>query len=142
MKQWVTVLIAVLLLAACKNKNAIPAGVLSPEKMQTLLWDMARADQYLTDFILNKDTTLKESKERIKLYQQVLAIHKTNEKQFKESFAFYQHHPDYLKQVLDSINIQANRAPTEIYHPQPLNDTILKKLDTVRNKLMKKPIAD
>ena len=33
--------------AGCKSKNTVPRGVLSPDKMEAVLWDMMRADQFL-----------------------------------------------------------------------------------------------
>ena len=32
--------------AGCSDKNNIPSGILSREKMEGVLWDMIQADQY------------------------------------------------------------------------------------------------
>ena len=61
-------LIAVVLFfaAGCKNKNGIPNSVLPQKKMQAILWDMMRADQFLADYILNKDSSLNKTTESLK----------------------------------------------------------------------------
>ena len=103
-----------LLIAGCKSKNAIPGNVLQQKKMQEVLWDMMRADQFLADYVLNKDTSLKKKTESIKLYQQILAINGVTKEKFEASFAFYKSHPILLKAIMDSI---VNAAP------EPVADT-------------------
>ena len=49
-------IITILFFAGCKNKNAVPGNILPQSKMQAVIWDMMRADQFLTDYVLNKDT--------------------------------------------------------------------------------------
>jgi hypothetical protein len=110
--------------------------------MQLVVWDIVRADQFLNDFVLNKDSSLNSTVERTKLYQQVFAVHKTNQEQFRESFSFYKSHPEYFKTILDSINVQSNKAPTEIYQPKPLNDSLVNDLDTARKKFRKLHLAN
>jgi hypothetical protein len=39
MRSVVAVLLAVIFLFSCGDKNAIPKGVLKPDKMQVVLWD-------------------------------------------------------------------------------------------------------
>ncbi len=102
------------LIAGCKSKKAIQGNVLSQKEMQTVLWDMMRADQFLADYVLNKDTTLKKKTESIKLYQQILAINKVTKEKFERSFTFYKSHPVLLKALMDSI---VNAAP------EPVTDT-------------------
>ena len=113
-------------IAGCKNKEVIPENVLPPQKMQAVLWDMMRADQFLSDYILNKDTSLKKELESIKFYQQVLAINHVSKKKFQTSFAFYQSHPSFLKTIMDSIaNTPAARAaPAEIKNRVPITDSL------------------
>ncbi len=72
--------------------------------MVPILWDMARADEYATNFLVIDSTTNKE-KERIWLYNQILRIHKTNENEFKKSIAYYENHPELMKIVMDSLSV-------------------------------------
>ncbi len=128
-------------IVGCKNKEMIPENVLPPQKMQAVLWDMMRADQFLSDYILNKDTSLKKETESIKLYQQVLAINHISKEKFQTSFAFYQSHPSFLKTIMDSIantTTTARAAPAEIKNRVPVEDSLnnavapLAKKDTAR----------
>jgi hypothetical protein len=64
---------------------------------------MMRADQFVVSFALPVDSTLQKDKEKIKWYNRVLAIHQVSEKEFKESFAYYQDHPNLMAVIMDSI---------------------------------------
>jgi len=96
--------LAVIFTAGCKNKNVIPNNVLPEKKMQAILWDMMRADQFLADYVLNKDSLLNKTTESLKYYQQIFAIHKTSKEEFQHSFSFYKSHPVLLKAMIDSIS--------------------------------------
>lgn len=72
--------------------------------MQAVLWDMMRADQFLADYVLNKDTSLKKDETRFNMYQQVFAIHKIDKEIYQRSLNYYMDHPDLLKVILDSIS--------------------------------------
>ena len=126
----------IFLLSACKSKNAVPSGVLPQKKMQAVLWDMMRADQFLSDYVLNKDTSLKQDIESIKLYQQILSINKITKEDFQNSFSYYKSHPLLLKAIMDSI---ANAPPeiiSDTIKPQAIADTIKPLLvkDTLKTK--------
>ena len=95
-------IITILFFAGCKNKNAVPGNILPQSKMQAVIWDMMRADQFLTDYVLNKDTALKKQTESIKLYQQILAINKVSKEEFERSFNYYKSHPLLLKVIINS----------------------------------------
>jgi hypothetical protein len=133
---YLIILFFILLLPSCKTKKA--DGVLPPEKMEAVLWDMMRADKFLADYVLNKDTTKKIDSESIQLYQQVLAIHQVTGKQFQKSFSYYKQHPDQLRGIMDSLSRPASAAPTEPVQPlplpqqQPAGDTLQKKPDTTQ----------
>ncbi len=105
MRRTLLLLISCVCLVACKNKNGIPGDVLPQKKMQAVLWDMMRADQFLTDYVINKDTTANRDTESIKLYREIFAIHQVTKKEFQRSFAFYNAHPAFLKPIMDSIAV-------------------------------------
>lgn len=121
-----------LIIISCKKKDKIPADILKPTKMQALLWDMMRADKFLTDFVLNKDTGLDKKSESIKLYQQVLTLHNIDKEKFKISFAYYQAHPLFLKIIMDSISNRPSTAPTQILGPT----------DTINHKTQQPSLPD
>lgn len=116
------------LVAGCKNKNRVPAGILPTSKMQAVLWDIMRADQFLTDYRVNKDTALDTEAESIKLYRQIFSIHDISREEFQKSFSFYQSHPVLLKEIMDSMSKPPAVAPAELIKPK---DSIFK-IDSLR----------
>ena len=112
------------IITGCKNKNRIPAGILPQKKMQAVIWDMMRADQFLTDFVFSKDTILDKNMERTRLYSQVFAIHQISKEKYEESFSFYKTHPALFKVIMDSLSHAKAEAPTEIVKPPILRDSI------------------
>jgi hypothetical protein len=107
----------------CKDKNRIPAAIIPQKKMQAVVWDMMRADQFLTDFV-PKDTSLDKGTERMKLYSQVFAIHKISKEQYEESFSFYRRHLDLFKVLMDSLSHPKQEAPTEMVKPPVVRDSL------------------
>lgn len=87
-------------------------GLLAPDSMKVVMWDMMKADElYLRISI--KDTTAARRKENIRLYEQVFAVHKITKKQFDSSYRFYAAHPDQFKLLLDSLDTYAARQRTK-----------------------------
>ena len=114
-------------ITGCKNKDIIPGNVLPPKKMQTILWDMMRADQFLADYVLNKDTTTDKKTESIKKYQQIFAINKITKEEFQRSFNFYTAHPALLKTIMDSVMVILEKPKAGISKPQKVKDSLHKK---------------
>lgn len=89
-------------------KESIPSGIIKPDKMQEILWDVLRADA-LSQQIINRDSSKKGAEENVKLTKKVFAIHNITEQQFQKSYSYYTQHPDKLKIILDSLNAQQIR---------------------------------
>lgn len=145
MRSWLLILLLCFFLSACKGKNKIPAGVLSQKKMQAVLWDVMRADQFLLSNVFSKDSSLDKETESLKYYQQIFAIHKTTREQFQKSFSFYKDHPALFKVIMDSLSQTRVAAPTAPVQPvvtpditQPVQNRTLP--DTVIKLQKKKPI--
>jgi hypothetical protein len=90
-------------MVSCGSDKSIPSGVLPLAKMQEVVWDLMRADQFVVSFALPHDSSLNKEAEKIKWYNRVLAIHRVSEQQFKESFRYYQTRPDLVAIMMDSI---------------------------------------
>ncbi len=116
--------------AGCKNKNSLPGGILPQKKMQAIVWDIMRADQFLADYVINKDTSLDKTTESLKYYQRIFAIHDVTKEEFQHSFSYYQDHPALFKAIMDSINAPEKVAPTTPVQPEPLTDSITTQPDT------------
>jgi ribosomal protein S8 len=114
-------LLFLLLFFACSNKPHVPKGILPPDKMQAVLLDMLKADEYINQFG-NIDTITTNIDKRKGFYQAVLKTHKTNQKELKKSFDYYQNRPDLLQVVLDSMRQDASRKP------------VVKSIDTLKKR--------
>jgi hypothetical protein len=89
-------------LIACSSSTELPSNILPQEKMKQVLFDMIRADEYINNYVV-KDSTKNITKERSLIYEKVFTLHKTNHKEFYESYRYYQLHPDKQKELFDSL---------------------------------------
>ena len=120
--KWI-VLITIFFLFSCGNKNSIPQGILKPEKMQAVLWDVLRADVFTNDFI-KKDSAKKPELELAKLQQQIFAIHKLSKDEFYKSYEFYKIHPEIMQPMLDSMINKKTRDKYPATQSKPSTDTL------------------
>lgn len=101
-------LIVVIFFFSCAQKNKVPETILSPDRMDKLLMDMLRAEEFFNQ--KQGDSAFRDSFTRMSLYQSVLAANKTTQDDFKKSFTYYESHPDLLKTVLDSMINKAKKT--------------------------------
>jgi len=122
---------------ACIRDNKVPKDVIPQNQMRKIMWDLMRADAYVTDFIM-KDSTCDKKVESIKLYEKIFSIHSTTRETFKKSLAFYQSRPDLLKVINDSLRIDEKKSqdPDE---KKPQIDTPLRKMRLNKKLIEKKP---
>ena len=99
-----------LLLSACGNKGDLPNGIRSKEKMETVLWDVIRADE-MVSLQYASDSTINKFAKSTELYQQIFRLHGTNQQEFKKSFKYYQTRPELLKPVFDSLQKKGSTVP-------------------------------
>jgi len=119
MRKSLLIVLAGILMASCSSKEKIPRDLIAQDKMRAILWDMMRADQFLTDYVLNRDTSLDKSAERLRYYSRIFSIHKISREKFQHSFSYYQAHPPLFKMIMDSISTPVlNEAPTQIIAPK------------------------
>jgi len=93
---------------SCGNKNKIPPGILKPEKMQVVLWDVIKADAFTAEFI-KKDSVKDAVQENLKLQQKIFAIHHISKEDFYTSYEYYKMNPDLFKIIMDSMMAKAER---------------------------------
>ena len=103
-----TLFIGLALMSSCEQKDKLPAGVLKPQKMQAVLWDVIRADVFTAEFI-KKDSSKNPTDENLKLQQQVFAIHKVTKEDFYNSYDYYKTNTVEFKNIIDSMITQAER---------------------------------
>ncbi len=94
-------------LAACNNPT-VPRGILPPDSMKVMLWDMFRADELAANDVA-ADSALSLKKQTEHYYGQVLFIHKTDTKTFSESYRYYQKDPALFKALMDSVYAYGER---------------------------------
>ena len=76
--------------------------------MQNILWDVIRA-QALSAEMARKDSTIKEVAETKILTQKVFEIHHITSSAFDQSYSWYTGHPEIMRIIFDSMNIQNQR---------------------------------
>ncbi len=113
-----SVLLIFLWLLSCNPYDRIPGDVIGKEKMGRILFEIGMAEghmetYYFSDSSRNRDSLLKTE------LQKVLAIHKVSQPVFIHSYAFYKSRPHILKEVVDSMQVHAQRNQQKIYLKRP-----------------------
>lgn len=121
--KWVPALVFFCAFIACNSDDQVPADVIPTQKMQTIVWQLMQADEYV-NMLLTKDTLKKSNVERIKRYQQIFSLNKVSEAAFRNSYRYYLDHPDIAKVMFDSIVAVAQRQRSDLYKPK--TDTAVK----------------
>ncbi|MER3497191.1 MAG: hypothetical protein C4308_00415 [Chitinophagaceae bacterium] len=124
MKSAVVSLIFLLVISCGKEKNQ---QVLPPQKMKDVLWDLVRADFYVSDFIMH-DSLKNKKHESQELYNEVFRIHHITKEQVKSSIIYYQSHPEEFKPILDSLAVKSTE-PVRFWIRDSTN--MRKSVDTV-----------
>lgn len=111
-----SVVLLIVLLVACTNKNKIPSDVLPREEMEKVMWDMIQADRFSSQF-MERDSTLRKNIkiETLKQYERVFQLHKVTREEFVHSFKFYLSRPDINRVLFDTMAARANRRRGEMY---------------------------
>jgi Domain of unknown function (DUF4296) len=104
------------LITSCGHDKT-PPGILEPNKMQAVLWDVIKAEAFTNDFI-KKDSAKNAAAENLKLQQQIFAIHRTTKDVFYKSYDYYKTNTPVFKVMLDSMIAQAGRNKN--YGTKPL----------------------
>ena len=137
-----TILVVAALLASCSDKNKLPENVLPHAKMQAVMWDIIRANDYLNNYVFYKDPATDKLAESEKWNNKVFEFHKITRQQFKISYEYYQQHPLLMKALMDSIGkikVEEKRPETAkpVVDSTRKPDLIRKKMDslTLRSKI-------
>ena len=131
-------IILIILNFGCIRDNKIPKDVIPQNQMRKIMWDLMRADAYVTDFIM-KDSTCDKKAESAKLYEKIFDIHATTQEAFKKSLAFYQSRPDLFKVISDSLRSDEKKSQQYPEEKKPQIDTTLRKMRLNKKLIEKKP---
>lgn len=96
------------LLFSCSGKQRIPSGILPPEKMKNVLWDVLEA-QSLTNELAAHDTSINKQASLDWLTNEALKINHTDSVNYNRSYNWYAAHPEIMKVFLDSLYEQKQR---------------------------------
>jgi hypothetical protein len=122
----------ILLLISCGGGK--PSGVLSEEKMKTVLWDVALAGEYANGYVYYKNPRQNRAEINEALLNEILKIHKVSKKEFDKSLEYYKQKPKMMVAILDSITTMQKKQeekpsllPTDIQRPAlPLRQPVLR----------------
>lgn len=117
------IVLLVVILAGCSS-GPVPRGVLPPDRMQKIVYDLIRIDEFMNNFVI-KDSAIDAKKKRSSLYDEVFKVNNTNRKEFYSSYKYYQEHPDVQKEVFDSLHESLNRK-VEVGRMKPGNPVPVK----------------
>ncbi len=99
--------ICAFLLQAC-NSSKKETNILSPEKMQLVLWDVLQAEAFTQNYIKAKGIK-NDSIENAGLQQKIFQLHKVSRKDFYTSYNYYAARPVEMRKILDSISAKGER---------------------------------
>lgn len=108
MKQLIIFLFCWVTLFSCSSKDSMPNAIIQPDKMVDVLWDVMRV-QFLSEEIAVSDSSVNKEEELKALTNKVFKIHKTTSVKFDKSYDWYVRHPELLKRIFDSIQVQKQR---------------------------------
>lgn len=118
---------SILLVYSCSDKAGAPAHLIARDKMEDVLWDMMRADLFINNYMVIKDTALDKKKQGIHLYTRILKMHKISQEDFRESFKYYRSQPIELKDLMDSLSRRKDSLPVSKPTKMPMQaDTVIK----------------
>lgn len=109
--------IFLLILSSCNGDRA-PKNLLAEDKMEAVLWDMARA-QALASIEAKNDSTINADEQTKVLSNIVFQTHQISEKTFNESYNWYIKHPEVFQKLLDSLQSRKQKQNLEVYHKEP-----------------------
>ena len=102
------VIIFMIGMEGCANKEGLPSGILRRDQMQAVLWDVIRAETYTAQYI-KKDSLKNADLENAKLQQQIFATHNITREDFYDSYQYYNKHTELMRILLDSITTRGER---------------------------------
>ena len=122
---------------ACIRDNKVPKDVIPQNQMRKIMWDLMRADAYVSDFVM-KDSARDKKTESAKLYEKIFDIHATSQEAFKKSLVFYQNRPDLFKVISDSLRADEKKSQQYPDEKKPQIDTTLRKMKLNKKLIEKK----
>lgn len=107
-----TRLFATVLLVAfifsCNSKKSLPSGILKPDKMKLVFWDILKADA-LTATLQKNDAAKNFIDTNIIYQKKIFALHKTSREEFYNSLSYYKKNTVLMQLLMDSMMAMATK---------------------------------
>ena len=98
-----TIIICLLIIFSfdsCKSDTS--KDILPEEKMQSVIWELIKADVYTEQF-LQIDSTINAPAKNAALQSKIFNEQKITKSEFNKSYDYYIAHPDKMKNIFDTI---------------------------------------
>lgn len=125
--------VVLLTLSACTDDQKIPKDIIGKTKMESILWDMVKADRFVNGFVIKPNDSVYRKQEVATVYAQVFKVHGITQEQFLKSYKFYLSRPDITKVLFDSIAAKSERRRAELYQPNK-RDSVPPRVDSLIRK--------
>jgi len=96
--------ICIITFVACHDNNKR----LEKSKMQGVLWDIIKLEAF-SQHLLAVDTVKRDTSKIFLMQDKVFSLHGITRKQYLESYEYYDAHPEYMREILDSITTRAQQ---------------------------------
>lgn len=107
------VLITALLLSACiSDEVVIPEEILQEKQMVEVMTDVQLLESASQKGLLKTDSISNDAAGI--QYAAIFRFHNTTEKQFRESYDFYQEHPKLLEEIYDKVLNELSKQQAEL----------------------------
>ena len=100
-----------LVVFACNDKKT-PQNLLPLKTMQTVVWQLMKADEVYTR-VSPLDSTWRKERKNVQFYQQIFDYNKVDRVQFYKTLEYLERHPIEFKELLDSVNELSKREKNE-----------------------------
>jgi hypothetical protein len=103
---------------SCSRKSKLPEGVLPQKTMINVMWDLLRADQYISTFLI-PDPGRSKKDSSVKLYEEIFSIYKISPEQFRKSLNYYRSDPILLQPIIEGMStkqqeeLKSNLRPSD-----------------------------
>jgi Domain of unknown function (DUF4296) len=104
---------------SCSNDRKVPAGILSKQKMEAMMWDMIRSGEFLSSYVFSRDTSIDKEIKSLEWFKEIYKIHHVSEAEFKKSYDYYRAHPVLMKELMDSLG-KKHSVPEQIEQREPV----------------------
>lgn len=87
-----------------------PYGILSKDKMQEVVWEMAQGNEYLASYVYARNPEINTVALNDAMIERICKVNKISKETLNKSLKYYQENPEDFVIILDSVVAQQRRA--------------------------------